>query len=149
CLLLRTPFGHETPLEPRMSSGPRNLLLGALLALVCVTVATSDTRPNSSLDSYVFFASQDIHTRGFQVDCGNVGTDGDLILRRPLVAGGGDLAAGRVFAIGTGVTCNVRNFFLHPDAPAGQPCGIPTPFTGPILQPGDAAEQCDFPTTFD
>src|SRR5262249_7355762 len=118
-----------------MSSRPRNLLLGALFALVCVTVATSDTPPNSSLDSYVLFASQDIHTRGFQVDCGNVGTDGDLILRRPLVAGGGDLAAGRVFAIGSGVTCNVRNFFLHPDAPAGQPPRLPPPLHGPAPPP--------------
>src|SRR5262249_29166820 len=75
-------------------------------------------------------------------------TDGDLVLRRPLVGGGGDLAAGRVFAIGDGVTCNVRNLFLHPDAPPSQPCGTPTLFTGPILQPEDAATQCAFPDTF-
>ncbi len=132
-----------------MTTSMWKLLLGGLLVTAFATVATSDSRPNPDLESYVLFATQDIRSRGFQADCGNIGVEGDLTLRRSLLGHGGDLAAGRVFVLGQGVSCNVRQLFLHPDAPAGQPCGVPTLFTGPILQPQDAAQQCGFPARFE
>lgn len=126
----------------------RNLLLSGLFVLLAAAMATSDSRPNPTLASYVLFATQDIRSSGFQVDCGNIGAEGDVTMRRALVAPGSDLAAGRVFVLGEAGACNVRQVFLHPDAPAGQPCGTPTLFTGPILPPGDAAQQCGFPLSF-
>src|SRR5262245_49514346 len=131
-----------------MTTPRPTLLLGTLLVLVAATMATSDTRPTPGLASYVLFATQDIRSSGFQVDCGNIGAEGDLTMRRTLVAPSSELSAGRVFALGSGAACNVRQLFLHPDAPTGQPCGVPTAFTGPILQPDDAAQQCGFPVSF-
>jgi hypothetical protein len=132
-----------------MTTSRLKLLLSLTLAVTSATVATSDTRPNTRLDSYAVFATQDLRTRGLTVDCGNVGVEGDVQLRRTLVVSDGELSAGRVFTLGTGVSCSTRQLFLHADAPAGQPCGVPTLFTGPILGAEDAAAQCEFPTRFE